>query len=73
MFLSPEDVERLTGKVRPSAQARWLDAHGWRHTRSADGSVVVHEDEARRQLCGGSASRRQRREEPDLEALFNGR
>lgn len=73
MFLSADELVRLTGRRRPSAQSRWLAARGWRHDRGADGSVIVHEDEARRQLCGGSTGRSVRREEPDLEALFNGR
>lgn len=71
MFLSQSQLVELTGKARPSAQARWLDGHGWRYTRRTDGAVVVHELEAERQLCGGSKSTR-RRTAPDLEAL-NGR
>jgi hypothetical protein len=68
MFLTPDQLEQLTGKRRPSAQARWLQDRGWRFERNATGSVVVHALEAERQLCGGSKARRQR-VGPDLEAL----
>jgi len=71
VILSPDDVQRNTGLKRPSAQTRWLETHGWRFIRNANGDVIVHALEAERQLCGGQPSRRaaERREEPDLEAL----
>jgi hypothetical protein len=71
MFLTPEQLEQLTGKVRPSAQARWLTEHNWKFILRGDGRPVVHEAEAERQMCGG-ASRQARRPtptEPKLEAL----
>lgn len=69
MFLTDAQLARLTGLTRPSAQARWLEANEWRFTIAADGSVVVHELEAQRKLCGGSVGRRAARVEPDIEAL----
>ncbi len=29
MLLANQELKDLTGYVRPSAQARWLKAHGW--------------------------------------------
>lgn len=72
MFLTQEKVSELTGRTRPSAQARWLTEHGWRYSLNANGVVIVHELEAQRQLCGYHAGRRAVREEPDLEALDEG-
>jgi hypothetical protein len=68
VFLTSQQLERLTGHVRPSAQARWLTERGWRHDFNAKGEVVVHELEAERKLCSGGAKDR-RRTEPDLKAL----
>ncbi len=68
MFLSHDELERLTGHVRPSAQARWLNERGWRYDLNAKGEVVVHELEAQRKLCS-SGSKERRRTEPDLKAL----
>lgn len=67
-ILSPEDVARITGKARPSAQARWLTGRGWRYDRNAKGEVVIHEREAERHLCGGKAGRGPA-ESPDVEAI----
>lgn len=41
MFLSEEEVERLTGRSRPSAQRRWLLEHGVPHEVNALGLPVV--------------------------------
>lgn len=68
MFLTAQQLERLTGYVRPSDQARWLSERGWRHDLNAKGEVVVHEGEAERKLCS-SAGKEWRRTEPDLKAL----
>lgn len=59
-ILTQADLERITGHPRPSAQARWLEARGWRFLRNSKGAVVVHELEAQRQLCGADGKRRDR-------------
>lgn len=41
MFLDESDLVRLTGKVRPSAQRRWLLQHGYPHEVNALGCPVV--------------------------------
>ncbi len=65
MFLSTSELERLTGKRRPSAQVRWLRAHGFRFTVNGLGEPIVALGEAHRKLVGGVAPR----QEPDWGAL----
>lgn len=65
MFLTPADLERLTGYRRPSAQARWLRRHGYRVTINGLGEPVVTVAEMNRHLTGGRAAR----QEPNFEAL----
>jgi hypothetical protein len=71
MFLSAAHLQKLTGKKRPSAQARWLSARNWKFDRNAIGEVVVLEREAERQLCSDGARGRKKdhRDEPNLGAL----
>ncbi len=45
MFASADVIERLTGKRRPSAQARWLAARGYKFERHSDGTIVLRMDE----------------------------
>jgi hypothetical protein len=73
MFLSPEQLERLTGRKQPAAQIRWLNAHGWRYTRNAIGEVIVMEAEARWHLYSGRPERPKPRTEPNFAALFENR
>jgi hypothetical protein len=63
MFLSAEDLATLTGYIRPSAQRRRLERHGFRFWVRADGQPAVP--------SGQLAGRRPepRRWEPDLSAL----
>lgn len=41
LFLLPEDVRRLTGLERPSAQLRWCKENGVQAWLSADNEVIV--------------------------------
>lgn len=43
MILAPDDLVRLTGRVRSGAQARQLSAWGLPFKRRTDGSIVVLE------------------------------
>ena len=67
MFLSIEEIIRLTGKRRPSAQIRWLRDHGYRFTVNGLNEPIVAVAESHRKLVGGSGSQRQ--EEPDWGAM----
>ena len=66
MFLSPDEIRRLTGKERPSAQIRWLQAHGYRYTVNGLKQPVVAVAEATRKLVGGNVARQQ---EPNWDAM----
>jgi hypothetical protein len=66
MFLSVEEIQRLTGKVRPSAQIVWLKAHGYRFTVNGLNQPIVAVAESNRKLVGGSAARQQ---EPNWDAM----
>jgi hypothetical protein len=43
MFLTPEQLETLTGLRQPAAQRRWLARQGIRYRERADGKPVVLE------------------------------
>jgi hypothetical protein len=47
-FVSAEIIEQLTGKQRPSAQARRLAARRYKFERHTDGTIVLRMDELRR-------------------------
>lgn len=41
LFVSVEQLVELTGKVRPAAQAKWLEVSGLKFMRRGDGSVAL--------------------------------
>jgi hypothetical protein len=55
MFLTPQELQRLTGYARPSAQTRWLRRHGWRSTVNGLGAPIVALAEFQRHMVGGKA------------------
>ncbi len=57
MFLTPADLEQLTGYKSPSGHARWLDARGWRYERDRAGRVIVSRAYAETMMAGGQAPR----------------
>ena len=67
MILSDENVARLTGLKRPSAQKRWLMSRGYPYDVGADGRPKVLEDVVRARLGGKVA--KERRHEPNWSAL----
>lgn len=69
MFMSEQEIERLTGKKRPSAQIRWLRDHGYKVDVNGLNKPIVAVAEANRKLLGGSVSRKQ---EPNWDAMLNG-
>jgi len=66
MFLSTAEIERLTGKKRPSAQIRWLKAHAYRFTVNGLNQPVVAVAESTRKLVGGAVAQHQ---EPNWDAM----
>jgi hypothetical protein len=65
VLLSQFEIQQVTGYSRPSAQARWLRRHGWKHTVNALGEPVVAVAEFNRHLVGGRAAQ----QEPDFGAI----
>lgn len=41
MLLTATEISEITGYTRPSAQIRWLKAHGWPFEIGASGRPVV--------------------------------
>lgn len=52
MFMSDEDIEFLTGYVKPADQRRWLADHGWIFEISRTGRPRVLQDYAKNKLSG---------------------
>lgn len=57
IFLSADELYRLTALKRPSAQVRWLTARGWRFELDAWGRPVVLCAEAERRMLSGPVKR----------------
>jgi hypothetical protein len=66
MFLKTEDIVKLTGYIRASAQIRWLRRNGWRFTVNALREPVVATAESQRKLVSGNVAAKQ---EPEFEVL----
>lgn len=45
MFVTESVIAELTGKERYSAQARFLDARGYKYETRDDGSIALRQDE----------------------------
>lgn len=65
VFLSVEDVRRLTGKVRHDAQCRALDRMQIRYRTAATGEPLV------REAALDETARRRRNHEPNWEGWSN--
>ncbi|MGX5220306.1 DUF4224 domain-containing protein [Pseudomonas segetis] len=61
-FLSPEEIEALTGYVKPSAQRRWLSAQEIPYIEGGDGQIKVLEMVVLQRLGGTQ----QKKKEPQL-------
>ena len=62
MFLTEAELQTLSGKVKPSAQVRWLKAEKIAHIIGGDGKPKVLRDLVVARLGGGA----QTRPEPQL-------
>jgi hypothetical protein len=67
MLVTPEELQRLTGYVRSSAQIRWLRQNGWRFTVNGLNEPVVAVAEFERRLVGSGATTKT--QEPNFDAL----
>jgi len=69
MFLNAEEIIRLTGRKRPTAQCRFLSREGYRFRVNAFGEPIVLEAEVRRRfgIEEAPASRAKASKEADLD------
>ena len=67
MLLTADELAKLTGYRQPSAQIRWLRAHGWRFVVNAQRRPIVDRSFYERRLVGETST--SERVEPDFEAL----
>lgn len=44
VFLTPDEVKRLTGYKRPHDQRKWLVAHGWAFENDCVGRPIIHRE-----------------------------
>lgn len=58
MFLTSQELQRLTGRIQGAAQIRWLRREGYRLTVDANGYPVVAIAELNRKMVGGIRTRR---------------
>lgn len=66
MFLTPEEIVRLTGKKRNSAQCRWLLSKGYKIEVNGLGEPILAVEEYKRKNVGSSVTRKK---EPNWSAL----
>jgi hypothetical protein len=71
MFVSTQEIERMTGKVRYSAQAKWLREHGYKIDQRDDGSIILLVDEVQYKLLTKppNTGKQKRDWRPDLSVL----
>ena len=62
MFVATNVIEELTGKKRPSAQARWLGRQNYKFERRADRNrtIALRQEEFDRRTLSRSAHREKR-------------
>ena len=68
MFLKPETLEELTGKIKRGAQVRALQSMGILYEIRPDGYPLVLEDYIKNRL-GGSKESDRKEVEPDWDAI----
>lgn len=68
LFLTPDELEHLTGRRRGKEQREQLDAMGVRWLVNAAGETLVGRRHVEEVLCGTASSDRKKRE-PNLGAL----
>ena len=69
-FLTGEELQDLTGRVRLHLQRQWLDAHGWTYTVNANGRPIVSRAHMENMLGGARAeAARTERRRPNFDAI----
>jgi hypothetical protein len=62
MFLSDEELERLTGTKQPTRMIKWLRSEGFTFRIAANGRPVVSADHVKQVLSGSAPAKRQKPE-----------
>lgn len=68
LFLQPEDIKELTGKIRPRTQASYLQQMGIPHIINGDGKPLVLKSYIEKQL-DPDRSETKNRSKPNWNAL----
>ena len=66
LFLTPDEIQELTGYKRPTDQRRWLQRAGWPFALDANNRPKVARAYAERRLSGEAEAATQ---EPDFSAV----
>lgn len=69
MFLTDDEIHKLTGYLLPAYQCRWLDGRGWRYERAASGRPIVLRKHAEAMLSGDEAAPKAAAWEPNIAAM----
>lgn len=70
-FLTPEELETLTGYEKPKKQTEWLRNHSWNYVENAKGIPVVSRTYCRQKLSDSvPAAPAQNSWQPDFSALM---
>ncbi|GAB2798851.1 hypothetical protein GCM10027040_27180 [Halomonas shantousis] len=69
LFLTPEELEQLTGRKRSKEQRETLDSMGIRWKPNASGDTLVGRRHVEEVFCGNSVRPEQERKRPNLGAL----
>jgi len=68
MFLTPDEVQELTGYKYPSKQIQWLQREGFAFRVAADGKPRLLREAVIKAL-GGKCSVKEKRTEPNWDAI----
>jgi hypothetical protein len=66
LALAPAELEQITGRVQPQAQAKWLNENGWVYVMSGAGRPLVSRRYAEARLEGRGENTNA---EPDFSAI----
>ncbi|MFD1260520.1 DUF4224 domain-containing protein [Entomomonas asaccharolytica] len=44
IFVTPDEIKRITGYKRPHEQKKWLETNGWKFELDSAGRPVIHRE-----------------------------
>lgn len=68
MFLNPDEIKQLTGKMRSDAQVRWLRTMGITHKINGNGDPIILKAHIEK-VFDGSYAESKNKEEPNWNAI----